>query len=86
MGIVLVARRAGSDSVEEVARMMVDLHADQLGGRFVHLLDRRRPSELDDEVLALDVPEIAQARAKSLEPASAITSRRLTHCVLRWPR
>src|SRR5207247_1778243 len=36
---------------------------------FVHLLGRARPSELDDQVLAFDVTEIAQARSKRLDPA-----------------
>ena len=40
----------------------IDLHAGQLGCRFVHLLDRAGPSELDDKVLAFDITEIAQAR------------------------
>ena len=34
----------------------------------MHLLGRARPSELDDQVLAFDIPEIAQARAKRLDP------------------
>src|SRR6266487_483787 len=46
----------------------VDLHTGQLCGCFAHLLDRARPSELDDEVLAFDIAEIAQARPKSLYP------------------
>ena len=45
----------------------IDLHAGQLGGRFVHLLDRARPSELDDQVLAFDIAQFAQACSQHLD-------------------
>ena len=47
----------------------VDLHAGQFRCRFAHLLDRPRPSELDDQVLALDIAQIAQACSQYLDPA-----------------
>jgi hypothetical protein len=58
-GLLGLGRRVREDDV--------DLHTDQLGGRFVQLLDRVRPPEFDDEVLAFDVTEIAQARPECLD-------------------
>src|SRR5437763_6944927 len=45
------------------------IHADQFGCRCVHLLDRVRPPVFDDQVLALDITEIAQARPEGLDTA-----------------
>src|SRR5436190_5588760 len=46
----------------------VDLHAHQLGRKLGQLLDAFRPAELDGDVLACDVTEIAQARSECLYP------------------
>jgi hypothetical protein len=67
MGIVLVARRAGSTSVEEDAKMRSTFMRANSAAASVQLLDRARPSELDDQVLPFDVTEIAQARPKRLD-------------------
>jgi len=53
----------------------IDLHSDQLGGRFVQLVDRVRPPEFDDEVLAFYVTEIAQARPECLDPEHRSSAR-----------
>ena len=62
----MVARLARSVSVEEDRKNNVDIHADQLGCRLLQLLDRLRPAKLNDEILALDVTESAQARPERL--------------------
>ena len=46
----------------------VDIHADQLGRKFRQLVDLFRPPELNDNVLALDIAEVAQARPQCLHP------------------
>ena len=46
----------------------VDIHADQLGRQLRQLLDRFRPPELDDNVLAFDIAEFAQAGPQRLDP------------------
>src|SRR5262245_35400891 len=46
----------------------IDLHTRQLGGCLVHLLNRARPAELDNKVLAFDITQIAQSRPKRLYP------------------
>jgi hypothetical protein len=46
----------------------VDIHADQLGSEFRQLLHPFRPAELNNDILALDVAEIAQARPQCLHP------------------
>ena len=71
MGIVLVACRAASTSVEDSREDDVDIHADQLGRQLRQLVDRFRPPELNDNVLALDIAEFAQARPQCLDPVSA---------------
>ena len=43
----------------------VNIHADQLGRVFRHLLDPIRPAELNDNGLALDVAEVTQACPQS---------------------
>ena len=45
------SRRRGEDDI--------DLHAHQLGRKFRQLFDCFRPAELDDDVLALDITEVA---------------------------
>ena len=52
----------------------VDIHADQLGREFRQLIDPFRPPELNDNALALDVAEIAQARPQRLDPVSVSRS------------
>ena len=47
----------------------VDIHAHQFGRESRELLDRIRPAKFNDEVLALDPSEIAQARPLCLHPA-----------------
>ena len=42
------------------------IHADQLGGEFWQLINPFRPSKLDDDVLALDIAEVVQARPHCL--------------------
>src|SRR5438067_421464 len=44
----------------------VDIHADQFGCRLLQLLDRLRPAKLNDDILALNVTEIAQPRPERL--------------------
>jgi hypothetical protein len=39
----------------------VDIHANQLSRQLRQLVDRFRPPELDDNVLAFDIAELAQA-------------------------
>src|ERR1700736_4642026 len=51
------------------------IHADQLGGEFWQLISPFRPSKLDDDVLALDIAEVVQARPQGLNPARRSSSR-----------
>src|SRR4029077_7237443 len=51
------------------------IHADQLGGEFWQLINPFRPSKLDDDVLALDIAEVVQARPQGLNPARRSSSR-----------
>jgi hypothetical protein len=39
----------------------VDIHADQLGRQLGQLFDRFRPAELDNDILAFNISELAQA-------------------------
>ena len=48
----------------------VDIHADQLGRQLRQLVDRFRPPELNDNVLAFDVAEFTQARPQRLDPVA----------------
>ena len=52
----------------------IDLHTDQLSGTFVQLVDRIRPPEFDDEVLAFDITEVAQAGPERLDPDQRSTA------------
>ncbi len=45
-----------------------DIHADQLGRKYVQLFDCIRPTELNDNVLALDIAEVTQACLQRLYP------------------
>jgi hypothetical protein len=74
MGIVLVARLAGSNHGRRRREDDVDVHAHQFGRELRQLLYRLRPAKLDDDVLALDVAEVAQARPQRLHPARASRS------------
>ena len=47
----------------------VDMHADKLGGEFRQLIHAIGPSELNHNVLALDVAEVAQALPQCLHAA-----------------
>ena len=69
IGIVVVACLAARAPGTAVGHDDVDLEPHQLGrelGKPVVLA--LRPAELDDEVLALDVAELAQARPECLQP------------------
>jgi hypothetical protein len=55
-----LGRRRGEDDI--------NIHAHQLSREFRKLFDRVRPTELDDDVLALDIAKVAQARPQSLDP------------------
>ena len=46
----------------------IDVHVDQRGGMFTQLLDPVRPPELDDDGLAFDVTEVAQASPQRFDP------------------
>jgi hypothetical protein len=70
-GGLYIGRRPREDNV--------DFHADQLGCHFRQLLDPFRPAELNDNVLALDVAEVTQARAQRLHPGQVISSGGGTH-------
>ena len=70
MGIVLVACRTASTSVEE-REDDVGIRADQLGRQLRQLVDRFRPPELNENVLAFDVAELAQAGPQRRDPVGA---------------
>jgi len=53
----------------------VDIHADQLGCQLRQLVDPFRPAKLNDNVLALDIAEIAQPRPQRLDPISVSRSK-----------
>jgi hypothetical protein len=46
----------------------IDVHADQFGGVLTQLLDPIRPPELDDDGLAFNVTEVAQAGPQRFDP------------------
>src|SRR5438477_12443603 len=48
----------------------VDIHAYQLGRKLRQLIDRIRPPQLNNKVLALDVAEVAQAGAQRRDPVT----------------
>jgi hypothetical protein len=52
----------------------VDIHSDQFGREFRQLIDPFCPPELNDNALALDVAEIAQARPQRLDSVSVSRS------------
>src|SRR5262249_3177874 len=49
----------------------VDIHARQFRREFRQLLNFVRPAKFNDDILALDIAEITQARAQRLDPARA---------------
>ena len=49
----------------------VNIHADQVGRQLRQLVNRFRPSELNDNILAFDMAELAQADPRRLDPASS---------------
>src|SRR5262245_38715649 len=48
----------------------IDIYADQLGRQLRQLVDRFRPAKFNDEVLAFDIAELAQAGPQRLDPVS----------------
>jgi hypothetical protein len=48
----------------------IDIHADQLSRQLTQLLDRLRPPELNDDVFAIDIAQLAQAGQQRLDPVA----------------
>lgn len=70
MGIVLVARRAGSTSVEEEAKMTSTSRRTNSAASSDSWSAVSAHRKLNDNVLAFDIAEFAQAGPQRVEPAS----------------
>jgi hypothetical protein len=66
IGIVLVARRAASTSVDDEAKMTSTFMRTSSAASSGSWSNPFRPSPLDDDVIPLDVAEVTQARPQCL--------------------
>ena len=66
--MVVVACRATSTSVEDVAKMTSTFSRDQLGRKLAEPVHHFCPAEVDDNVLALEIAKIAKAGPQCLHP------------------
>ena len=69
MGIVWVACRAGSTSVEDGAKITLTFLRTSSAASGRQLIDRFRPHRLHDDVFAVDIAKVAQSGAKHLDAA-----------------